>query len=190
MDTYTVRTARKISAAIAYSLLILTTLFCSTDAKATPPSSGTAVASFVGSDAVSQGNWQGKYGTDGYSIANSSQLLPPYASFATVNQSNYTWSGNTTDPRALQTIPSGRIAATWFSCSTFSLDVNLTDGNSHQIAIYAVDWDMYMGVAAPKPSRSRTPTPMRCSILATFPASRMVFTWFGTLAATSESPPP
>jgi hypothetical protein len=104
-----------------------------------------AISSFVGLDTAAQGSWQGKYGTDGYSIANSSQSLPPYASFATVNQSNYTWIGNTTDPRALQTIPAGRIAATWFSCSSFSLDVNLIDGNSHQIAIYALDWDMYMG---------------------------------------------
>ena len=110
-----------------------------------PQSSGSAVSSFVGPDTVSEGNWQGKYGVDGYSIANGSQSLPAYASFAPLNESNWTWSSNTTDPRALQAIPAGRMAATWFSSSTFSLDVNLTDGKSHQVAIYAVDWDDYMG---------------------------------------------
>jgi hypothetical protein len=29
--------------------------------------------------------------------------------------------------------------------STFNFDINLTDGNSHQIAVYALDWDDYMG---------------------------------------------
>jgi hypothetical protein len=146
MDTYTARIARKTSAAIGYSVLVIALLFC-TNAKAAPqlsPSS-TAVASFVGADAVSQGNWQGQYGADGYSIANGSQVLPSYASFAPLNQSNWTWTSNTADPRALQTIPAGRTAATWYSSSTFSLDVNLTDGKSHPIAIYALDWDAYMG---------------------------------------------
>ena len=32
-----------------------------------------------------------------------------------------------------------------YSASTFSFDVNLTDGNTHQIAVYALDWDNYQG---------------------------------------------
>jgi len=55
---------------------------------------------------------------------------------------NYTWASSTVDPRALQTgNGSGRIAATWYGNSTFSFDVNLTDGNPHPFALYAVDWD-------------------------------------------------
>ena len=48
----------------------------------------------------------------------------------------------TTDPRALQT-PDGtnRIAATWYSSTSFTIAVNLTDGQAHNIALYALDWD-------------------------------------------------
>src|SRR5258708_14123263 len=101
-----------------------------------------STASFLGSDTLTQGTWKGMYGGDGYSIANDSQSIPTYASFSPQNQSNYTWASSTTDQRALQTgSGSGRIAATWYSSSNFNFDVNLTDGNAHQIALYALDWD-------------------------------------------------
>ncbi len=105
-----------------------------------------AVSSFVGMDTSTQGNWQGKYGSDGYAIANSNQSLPSYAAFSPMNQSNFTWSASTTDPRAPQTVtPAGRVASTWYSSTTFSLNVNLTDGKSHQVAVYALDWDGNFG---------------------------------------------
>jgi hypothetical protein len=46
------------------------------------------------------------------------------------------------DVRALQQpTGSGRLAAAWYA-STFSVDVNLgADGNTHQVALYLVDWD-------------------------------------------------
>jgi hypothetical protein len=101
-----------------------------------------ATASFVAADTATQGNWHGVYGADGYSVANDSQSIPSYASLAVKNQLNYTWASSTVDPRALQTgNGSGRIAATWYGNSTFSFDVNLTDGNPHPFALYAVDWD-------------------------------------------------
>ena len=107
----------------------------------------TAVAAFVTpTDTTTQGNWIGKYGGDGYVIANGSQSIPPYATFAVQNQSNYTWAANTTDIRALETgNGSNRIAATWYSGTSFTFDINLTDGNSHPVALYALDWDNYGG---------------------------------------------
>jgi predicted RecA/RadA family phage recombinase len=33
------------------------------------------------------------------------------------------------------------VASCWYSASSFSFNVNVTDGNSHQIALYALDWD-------------------------------------------------
>ena len=36
---------------------------------------------------------------------------------------------------------SDRIASTWYSASNFAFDVNLTDGNWHQVGIYCVDFD-------------------------------------------------
>jgi uncharacterized repeat protein (TIGR01451 family) len=102
-----------------------------------------ATASFVAADTTTQGSWHGVYGRDGYSVADDSQSIPSYALLAVQNQLNYTWAPNTSDPRALQTgSGAGRIAATWYSNSTFSLDVNLTDSNPHQFSLYAVDWDL------------------------------------------------
>ena len=99
-------------------------------------------AAFVGSDTATQGNWHGVYGADGYSVANDSQSLPAYASFALQGQASYTWTASTTDPRALQTgSGSGRIAAAWYNYPGFSMNVNFTDGNAHQFALYALDWD-------------------------------------------------
>ncbi len=112
----------------------------------TGTASGGASAFFVKTDAITQGNWQGVYGHDGYSIANSSQSLPTYSTFATQGQLNYTWAANPADVRALQTgTGSTRIASTWYSNTSFSMNLNLTDGKAHQIALYAVDWDSYLG---------------------------------------------
>jgi len=36
---------------------------------------------------------------------------------------------------------SSRIASTYYSYSSFTIDVNLTDGNMHRIALYLLDWD-------------------------------------------------
>jgi len=104
-------------------------------------SSGSPTVTFVVSDGSTQGNWQGSYGADGYSLANSTQSLPSYASFTPTGQSNYTWTTTTSDPRALQAASgSSRIASAWYG-SAFSFDVNFTDGNSHLFAFYALDWD-------------------------------------------------
>ena len=101
-----------------------------------------SAANFLTADTSTQGSWHGVYGADGYSVANDSQSIPNYASLAVQNQFNYTWFSSTTDPRALQTgSGAGRIASTWYGSGTFSFDVNLTDGNLHQFALYAVDWE-------------------------------------------------
>jgi hypothetical protein len=108
---------------------------------AAPATLASAVAIFINTDTSTQGNWHGVYGADGYSVANDSQSIPSYAVFAVQNQSMWTWAASTTDPRALQTgSGTGRIAATWYG-SAFGFDVNLTDGNVHQFALYVVDWD-------------------------------------------------
>ena len=105
-----------------------------------------AAASFVGSDAGTQGSWIGSYGADGYAIPNGAQSLPSYSSLSVSGQSNYTWAASTTDVRALQTPGgSGRMASVWYSAPSFTLDLNLQDGNTHQIALYALDWDNYQG---------------------------------------------
>ncbi len=56
--------------------------------------------------------------------------------------STWTWASSTTDPRGLEAPGgSGSSAACWYSASSFTIDVDLTDGQVHDLALYAVDWD-------------------------------------------------
>ena len=57
-------------------------------------------------------------------------------------QAAHTWAASTSDGRAVQ-YPTGgdRIAATWYQSPSFDINVNLTDGQPHQVALYALDWD-------------------------------------------------
>jgi hypothetical protein len=61
--------------------------------------------------------------------------------------STYTWVGTTSDLRATQKVSStdatNRIAACWYSGTSFDVDCNLMDGNTHQVALYGLDWDNY-----------------------------------------------
>jgi hypothetical protein len=103
---------------------------------------GGATASFAGSDTTTQGNWQSKYGADGYSIAGAGQSIPGYAVFSVQNQLNFVWSSNTSDVRALTNPNTGiGIAGTWYNNPTFGFDVSVVDGNVHQIGLYLLDWD-------------------------------------------------
>ena len=104
---------------------------------------GSSSASYIGLDTATQGTWTGVYGGDGFIIANGANNAPSYASVSFTGQSTWTWITPTSDPRALQ-IASGsstRIASTYYGGSSFSINVNLTDGNAHKIALYLLDWD-------------------------------------------------
>jgi len=103
-----------------------------------------ATAQFVNTDTTTEGNWVGAYGSDGYDMMGVNPVMPSYAALTPQNDLTWTWAGSSTDPRALEMASGpGRIAATWYNSSTptFTIDVNTTDGNSHQVALYAVDWD-------------------------------------------------
>jgi glucose/arabinose dehydrogenase len=103
---------------------------------------GGTSATFVGSDTTTRGTWRGTYGADGYHIVNDSVSYPSYAAVTMSGADAHTWALSTTDVRGLQkAVGTDRIAATWYSASAFALDLNLTDGLAHQVAIYVVDWD-------------------------------------------------
>jgi hypothetical protein len=95
----------------------------------------------VRTDAATEGSWQGAYGGDGYNVIDAGSSSPAYAAVTPSGNSNYVWASSTTDPRALQTpAGSGRIAATWYAPTSFTLDLTLT-GGAHQVALYLLDWD-------------------------------------------------
>jgi hypothetical protein len=106
----------------------------------------TASAHFVGTNTTTQGSWRGTYGADGYDLALDTSAgnpkLPSYAALGITGAATWTWFANTTDVRALQnSANTGRIAATWYSRTSMSFDLNLTDGQSHKVSLYAVDYD-------------------------------------------------
>ena len=101
-------------------------------------------ASFVRLDSAVAGNWVGNYGADGYDVAQDSYaLIPSYAKVTFNNKINWLWADNLGGWIGVQQPenPSVRIAGQWCNPVNFTIDVNLTDGNTHQIALYALDWD-------------------------------------------------
>lgn len=91
------------------------------------------------------------YGAQGYILAPNAthpySKIPGYAVVIINSANTYTWNGATTDPRALQKPPDSggndRIAACWYSAQTFTIDVGVTDGETHRLALYLLDWDSY-----------------------------------------------
>src|SRR5204863_10071406 len=74
-------------------------------------------------------------------VINDTVSYPAYAGVTTTGQASYTWAASTADVRGLQKgAAPDRIAATWYG-NSFSIDVNLTDGAAHPLALYLVDWD-------------------------------------------------
>ena len=106
----------------------------------TVTAAGSGSGTFVKADTSTQGSWVGAYGAQGYDVANGSLSLPSYAQVTLSGQLNWTWAASTTDVRALQN-GGTRLAATWYSGSSFTVGLNLTDGAQHQLAVYALDWD-------------------------------------------------
>jgi hypothetical protein len=108
--------------------------------------SATATAAFVKTDTTTQGNWNGVYGSDGYNVSQDANVkTPSYAQVGFSSQANYTWAASTSDVRAVQKPENlaDHLAACWYSGSSFTIDVNLTDGKTHAVALYALDWDSY-----------------------------------------------
>src|SRR5579884_2893956 len=96
---------------------------------------------FVKVDTTDQGNWQNVYGTQGYNVIGASASYPSYATVTPSGQSTKVWSRKTTDVRALSNPSGGRIAAAWYAASSFSVKISVTDGQTHQVALYLLDWN-------------------------------------------------
>lgn len=101
-------------------------------------------ATLVKSDSTTSGTWTGKYGADGYDVIGGNVSLPSYASVTVAGQQFHEWEApGTSDARALQVSPGSatRVAACDYSYSSFTVDVNVTDGQTHQISLYLLDED-------------------------------------------------
>ena len=102
----------------------------------------TVSATFINRDTTTEGNWIGAYGSQGYDVIGNTASIPSYAKVIQSGQQSVTWTASTTDPRALETANgTSRIAAAWYSSTSFTVDVNLSDGVTHDMELYFLDWD-------------------------------------------------
>src|SRR5436305_8331329 len=81
-------------------------------------------AVFVKNDTTTSGNWKGVYGSNGYNVIDDTVSYPSYVTVTPVNNVNYIWTNSTTDTRAPQKVSaSDRIAATWYTSTTYTVDI-------------------------------------------------------------------
>jgi hypothetical protein len=144
--------ATQVTAVVPASLIavpgttnITVTTSSGTSAAATFTIKPSGTAALLSLDTVTQGNWKGVYGGDGYNIINNSLAYPAYVTVTPSGNGSWTWASSTSDVRALSKASSStdRIAATWYSSSSFLIDLAFTDGGVHQVALYCVDWDSF-----------------------------------------------
>ena len=104
---------------------------------------GSNAAVFVNADTATQGTWKGVYGANGYNVIDDTVSYPGYVTVTPASQSNWVWAASTNDVRGLQKALSStdRIAATWYTTGSFTIDLNFNDGAQHQLAVYCLDWD-------------------------------------------------
>jgi hypothetical protein len=98
---------------------------------------------FVKTDDATKGAWRGIYGKDGVAIATESPVTPAYVQVIWPRDTAVWNRAAPYEPRALQkpTDAVNRLAAAWYSFSAFDVDIKFTDGQTHQVAAYVLDWD-------------------------------------------------
>jgi hypothetical protein len=100
-------------------------------------------ASFVKSDAATKGNWEPVYGSDGFNVIADSAQYPSYVNVTIGGAATNVWAAQTSDVRALQRVSTtGNIAACLYNSTSFTVDLNFTDGAQHTVAFYFLDWDL------------------------------------------------
>jgi YVTN family beta-propeller protein len=100
---------------------------------------------FQGLDTTTSGNWNGKYGSGGYMIANGNSTNLDHATVSLSQDFSYTWAGLTNDTRALQISPgaAGGIASAFVNYygDSFYINLNVYDSKPHRVALYLLDWE-------------------------------------------------
>lgn len=100
-----------------------------------------AAAKFVKADTVTSGDWKGKYGREGALVAGDNNMLesPKCALIAMRNcVVGKRWAQSDKDPAHLLRVGDnqGRSVEEWISSDESFIDIEITDGKEHQVAIY------------------------------------------------------
>ncbi|MGZ8901671.1 MAG: chitobiase/beta-hexosaminidase C-terminal domain-containing protein, partial [Limisphaerales bacterium] len=90
-------------------------------------------------DTTTRGNWQTRYGADGYYVHQGPQK---HAGAFEVNGAPWIWTAATADESAVASLDGqSRIASCWYSSATFVVTAGIEDGVERQVAFYFLDWD-------------------------------------------------
>jgi hypothetical protein len=99
-------------------------------------------ASELGRDDNLQGNWPGRFGSEGYWISAADKALPAFVEQSMNGAQEWVWNDNPQDSRALYRTPEQkqRIASCFYGDS-WTLNLGVWDTKSHAVALYFLDWD-------------------------------------------------
>ena len=107
-----------------------------------PPPPGSSNVTFDGINTTRGGTWKGSVGAQGHLVVADSQALPSNVSVTASGKSDWTWQYSTADTRALQRNSlQSRLAACWYSGTSFEVLVNFTGTQQHRVSFYCLDWD-------------------------------------------------
>ncbi len=107
---------------------------------ATPTPTPTPTATFLKTDTTTRGSWIGTYGAQGYDVIGDTPSLSPYATVTPSGELTHVWAASSTAPQALQNPGgSGRIEAAWYATTSFTVNLDLTDGQAHDVELYVLD---------------------------------------------------
>ncbi|MGZ8940132.1 MAG: fibronectin type III domain-containing protein, partial [Limisphaerales bacterium] len=119
--------------------------FDPTTTSAPPPGTSTAAANavrYLGANTTTSGSWKSAFGIQGYQIAGDSAKAPTYANVTFSGKSDHVWNWSTADSAALQKgAATDRVASCWYASGSFDVRVNVTDGQTHKVGFYVLDWD-------------------------------------------------
>ena len=101
----------------------------------------TATVRYVGQDTTTEGNWIGTYGRRAMTSSAARRAFQPTTRSRPAASRSIP--GRPPPPtRALQ-VPgsSNRVAAVWYSATSFTVNMDLADGHIHDVELYFLDWD-------------------------------------------------
>ncbi len=131
--------------AIAFALGMTPSAVSSATFTITKPAVSGNSAKFVKSDSTTRGNWKGVYGAEGYTVLGDTTKAPSYATVSTSGTYSWTWGNPDYTGNAGSLIKASsttaRIAACWYTPTSYTATIKVTDGKAHQLSVYALDWD-------------------------------------------------
>src|SRR5205814_9311347 len=93
---------------------------------------------------AADGAWKVIYGHVAALIATvTGSITPSEATVTHTDGPGYAWNAFHSELRSLQRLdlPQFRAGVGWYADPGFAIDVNITDGLSHQVALYLLDYD-------------------------------------------------